>query len=185
MFRHIQKTLMDVHQFSYRRELKAYLQRTYLVPLHDQYGKAMNFYNKYIQSKEGEIKLADQMKQVEEDLIFKGQIPTKWKSEAEMFRIIKQEYPTAQMHASPGWLSPQHLDVYIEDMNIAFEYQGSQHFLPVEFFGGDDALKKRLQLDQRKKELCAEHGVKLVEWMFHEPVTKLILKQKMKAAGRK
>jgi hypothetical protein len=184
MFRHIQDTLMKLHGFKYRKELKAYLQRTYTAPLHEQYGKAMNFYSKFITTKEEENTLSDKMKQIEEELILQGKIPSKWMSEAEMFRLIKQEYPSARMHASPDWLNPQHLDVYIEDMKIAFEYQGAQHFLPIEFFGGDEGLKKRLKLDQRKKELCSKHGVELIEWMFHEPVTKIVLQQKIKTVAK-
>ncbi|PGK21415.1 hypothetical protein CN902_27445 [Priestia megaterium] len=181
MFLHIYETLMKVHGFTYKRELQAYLQQTYLLPQHERYEKGMNFYKKFISSKEEEKKLEDRMKQIEEDLILQGKIPSKWKSEAEMFRLIKEVYPTARMHASPDWLSPQHLDVYIEDMNIAFEYQGEQHFLSIDFFGGDEGLKKRLKLDQRKKALCLKYGVELVEWMFYEPVTKIILEQKMKS----
>lgn len=184
MYSHIQEELMKFHGFTYRRELQAYLQRTYLIPLHDQNGKAMNFYSQHISSEGERVVIADRMKQVEEDLIFQGKMPSKWKSEAEMFRIIKEKYPSARMHASPDWLSPQHLDVYIEDMNIAFEYQGTQHFLAIDIFGGDQGLKKRLKLDLRKKDLCTKHGVKLVEWMFQEPVTKVILQQKMKDAKK-
>ena len=96
-----------------------------------------------------------------------------------MFEIIKNEFPTARLHSSPSWLQPQHLDVFIEDLQLAFEYQGEQHFLAIDFFGGDEGFKKRVKLDNRKKELCEKNGVHLIEWMYYEPVTKLELKRKL------
>ncbi|QHC04050.1 hypothetical protein GRQ40_08765 [Anoxybacillus sp. PDR2] len=88
----------------------------------------------------------------------------------------------ARLHASPDWLAPQHLDVYIKDLKI-FEYQGAQHYLPIEYFDGEEALQRRIKLDKRKKELCQKNGVELIEWMFYEPVTKLELKRKLQSVN--
>lgn len=38
-----------------------------------------------------------------------------------------------------------------------------QHYEPVEHWGGEEALEKRQERDERTRELCAEHGVDLVE----------------------
>ena len=51
-------------------------------------------------------------------------------------------------------------------MHTAIEYQGIQHFLPIEFFGGQDALTKRQELDQQKKDLCRINQVRLIEWPY-------------------
>lgn len=63
------------------------------------------------------------------------------------------------MHASPEWLKPQHLDVFLLEHLIAFEYQGIQHYSPVDFFGGQESFVKGIELDKRKKELgvCSQH----------------------------
>lgn len=180
MYGNIQKALMETHHFQYKQELKAYLLKTYLVPLQSNNANAANYYSNFITSKQDELALLDKMKLIEEDLILKKVIPSKWKSEHEMFTIIKDRFLTARLHASPSWLAPQHLDVYIEDLNLAFEYQGEQHFNSIEYFGGEEALQKRIKLDKRKKELCEVNGVRLIEWMFTEPVTKLELERKLK-----
>ena len=53
------------------------------------------------------------------------------------------------------------------------EYQGVQHYHPVEFFGGEDALNLRLELDSRKRKACEERGVRLIEWDYQtEPTEK-------------
>ena len=43
------------------------------------------------------------------------------------------------------------------------EYQGIQHYHPVEFFGGEEALSLRQELDQQKRKLCDENQVRLIE----------------------
>ena len=56
------------------------------------------------------------------------------------------------------------LDGYNKDLGIAFEHQGRQHFSPKDFFKwGHEEKSLRIRLDQLKRNLCAEAGVKLVE----------------------
>lgn len=66
----------------------------------------------------------------------------------------------------PDWLGRQSLDLYIPSLRTAIEYQGIQHYLPVEFFGGEEALLQRQELDEQKKRLCEENGVRLIEWPY-------------------
>ena len=80
-----------------------------------------------------------------------------------MFDIIAAEssfVPTRQV--SPSWLGRQHLDVFIEELSLAFEYNGEQHYRPIEFFGGQEQFNKQCELDQRKQKLCDTHGVELI-----------------------
>jgi hypothetical protein len=65
--------------------------------------------------------------------------------------------------ARPKWLGRQSLDIFFPEYNIAIEYQGVQHNQPIDFFGGLSAFKKRLELDQRKKELCKLNQCILIE----------------------
>ena len=45
----------------------------------------------------------------------------------------------------------------------------------MEFFGGEEALSLRRDLDQVKKRLCDENGVRLIEWAYDlEPTVKNI-----------
>lgn len=87
-----------------------------------------------------------------------------WISETELFYKISEyfkEYEVIQ-HASPNWLGRQHLDIYLPKLNIGIEYQGTQHYEPIEFFGGKEAFKKTVERDERKKELCAENDCVLI-----------------------
>jgi hypothetical protein len=59
--------------------------------------------------------------------------------------------------------SRMELDGYNDELHLAFEYHGSQHYGVDGFFLKDEAeLEKRRADDTRKAELCAAHGVTLV-----------------------
>ena len=46
-------------------------------------------------------------------------------------------------------------------MKLAIEYNGKQHYEPVDFFGGKIEFEKRKILDNKKKDLLAEHNYTL------------------------
>lgn len=74
---------------------------------------------------------------------------------------------------SPKLLKPQRLDIYFEynKKKIAFEYQGEQHFKPIAFFGGREALKKRKRLDLKKEKICKKLNIILIKFYYNETVT--------------
>ncbi len=102
-----------------------------------------------------------------------GIIKPKWKHELTLFHAIRKKYPDTLYQYRPAWLGRQSLDLYIPSLRTAIEYQGIQHFHPVEFFGGEEALLARQELDQQKRRLCGENKVRLIEWPYDlEPVDK-------------
>lgn len=50
---------------------------------------------------------------------------------------------------SPQWLGLQRFDIYFPEYNIAVEYDGIQHYKPIEFFGG----KEKFELVQKRDKL--------------------------------
>ena len=81
-----------------------------------------------------------------------------------MYRLIKQLFPDDMVlrEASPSWLGRQRLDVFLPDRGLAIEYQGAQHYAPVELFGGAEALQRTMERDTTKKRLCDENQVELI-----------------------
>ena len=145
--------------------------------------EGINFNNEQINNSRKYKKI---LKTLEHNMILYDEIPTRWKSEQEMFRIIKKKYPDSIFHfTDPQWLSRQHLDVYVPSINCAFEYQGKQHFKGIEYFGGEKEFKKREILDNRKCILCNKKGVHLIEWNYSEPLTRLVLMNKIVNIGLK
>ena len=88
-----------------------------------------------------------------------------WISETTLFYEIKNQLPKLEVlhHGRPKWLGLQHFDIWIPSLNVAIEYQGAQHYKPVEFFGGEDAFRMNQKRDKRKKKLCEENKVILIE----------------------
>ena len=110
-------------------------------------------------------------------LTAEGIIKPKWKHELSLFHAVRGFYPDTLYQYRPDWLGRQSLDLYIPSLSTAIEYQGVQHYLPVEFFGGEEALCQRRDLDRVKKELCAANSVRLIEWPYSvDPTDKNVRK---------
>ncbi len=87
-----------------------------------------------------------------------------WTSETTLFYLVKGLYPDKDVifHHRPKWLEGLELDIFIPALKLAFEYQGIQHYKPVEHFGGRTQFKKRIENDERKRILCQANGIKLI-----------------------
>lgn len=96
-----------------------------------------------------------------------------------MFKVISKKFPNAIYQYYPPYLNGQSYDVYIPDLNIAFEYQGYQHYNPVDFFGGTEQFLKQNALDKRKIQSSARNNIMLIEWKYDETITNSTLLQKL------
>lgn len=61
------------------------------------------------------------------------------------------------------WLGTQRFDIYIPDLNIAIEYNGRQHYVPVKHFGGVLGLQETQKRDELKRQKCLENECILFE----------------------
>jgi hypothetical protein len=64
------------------------------------------------------------------------------------------------------WLGRQTLDFYLPQYNVGIECQGIQHFMPQAFGGvskeeAEAKYEETIRLDEQKRRLCEENGVKL------------------------
>ena len=62
------------------------------------------------------------------------------------------------------------IDCFLPDYNIGVEYQGTQHFYPLEYFGGEKTFKIVTDRDKRKFEKCTENGLKLFYVSFERKI---------------
>jgi len=99
-----------------------------------------------------------------------------WVSETKLFYLIKERFFGHRViqHGKPRWLGKQHLDIYLPEFNIGIEYQGEQHTISVEIFGGSEGLKNNIQRDLKKKKLCQENGLKLYEVYPDDDFTRFV-----------
>ncbi|MCG2720071.1 MAG: hypothetical protein L6266_05090, partial [Nanoarchaeota archaeon] len=77
--------------------------------------------------------------------------------------IFKKNFPKSR----PKWLKNKRkyqmeLDGFCKSLNLAFEYQGIQHFEENFFFHKKFTLKQRKSDDKEKRKLCKLHNIKLI-----------------------
>lgn len=54
-------------------------------------------------------------------------------------------------------------DFYLPDCNTCIEYNGRQHYEPVEIFGGEQRFEDQQIRDNIKRQYCQNNGIKLIE----------------------
>jgi hypothetical protein len=92
------------------------------------------------------------------------QIGEKFVSETILFKTVAYLLKEHEVihHYRADWLARQELDIFVPSLNLAIEYQGEQHFIPIDAWGGDDALEKTQQRDEEKRRRCESKGIKLL-----------------------
>lgn len=96
-----------------------------------------------------------------------------WTSETILYYIIKKLYPSLNIrrHYRPAFLQYLELDIYIEELGLGIEYQGIQHFEPIKHWGGEEALKKTRERDERKRVLCKNNNINLIYYNYYEDLS--------------
>ena len=59
-------------------------------------------------------------------------------------------------------------DFYLPELNILIEYQGEQHYRPIETFGGNERFEKQQKYDKLKQEYAKEHNITLICIPYYE-----------------
>lgn len=62
-------------------------------------------------------------------------------------------------------------DFYLPKYNACIEYDGIQHFQPIEYFGGEIAFKKQLNNDNIKNNYCLSNSIQLLRIRYDSDVT--------------
>lgn len=57
---------------------------------------------------------------------------------------------------------PLPFDFYLQEYNTCIEYDGVQHFEPIEYFGGEEAFKQRQINDNIKTQYCTDNNIQLI-----------------------
>jgi len=92
--------------------------------------------------------------------------------------VFEGMFASAFPKKKPAWLQStrrtrMELDGYSEELGIAFEYQGVQHFVRnSRFHRGRATLERRMADDRRKAALCRKHGIILLQIPYTVPHAK-------------
>ena len=113
------------------------------------------------------------------DLVASGAVKSRWKSEQQVFMLARELYSDAIYQYHSDWLGMQSLDVFIPSLHLGIEYQGLQHYEPVEYFGGQEKFEEGQRRDERKRRLCRDNGIKLLEWKYDVEISEENMKEKL------
>lgn len=67
-----------------------------------------------------------------------------------------------------GWKF--YFDFYLPDINTIIEYDGAQHFIPVEIWGGEDGLIEQQARDKFKNQYCQNKGINIIRIRYDESI---------------
>lgn len=67
-------------------------------------------------------------------------------------------------------------DFFIPKINTVIEYQGIQHFEPIDFFGGEIEFQGYLKRDAIKKEYCLKHNINYCTISYKENIEEALNK---------
>ncbi|OHQ28951.1 MULTISPECIES: hypothetical protein [Staphylococcus] len=104
-----------------------------------------------------------------------------WISETMMFRIVEDIFEDyeCERHCRPNFLEGLEIDIYVPELKLGFEYNGIQHYKPVDHWGGEESLKKQQVRDKRKQQLCDQNDVKLIIIKYDEQLSKDLILSKI------
>lgn len=92
----------------------------------------------------------------------------KLQSQTKLYQRLKQSFHNEEIIFEAGsniisWIENQRFDIYFPKYNIAVEYNGIQHYIPVLQFGGEIGFNDTQKRDQLKREKCSQNKCKLFE----------------------
>lgn len=93
-------------------------------------------------------------------------------SQTILYNKLVQRYPNLDILFEVGnktvpWLERQRFDIYIPSLNIAIEYNGHQHYMPIKYFGGELTYQKTLEKDELKRQKCKSNDCLLLELKYN------------------
>lgn len=104
-----------------------------------------------------------------------------WVSETLLYHLVKKLYPkqTIYFHYRPDFLDGLELDIFIKEKNIAIEYQGRQHFEPIEFFGGKESFIKQQKNDNKKLNICKSLKIPLIYFDYKDDLSEELVQKRL------
>lgn len=76
-------------------------------------------------------------------------------------------------------------DHYVPELNLCIEYDGEQHFKPIDYFGSEKTYNETIARDTIKNSYCEENGINLLRIKHNKNAEKAIEKMLVKLSEKK
>lgn len=80
------------------------------------------------------------------------------------------KYETQKTFEGMEDAGPLKCDFYIPSINAVIEFNGQQHYAPVDLFGGEKEFKKTVKRDEIKKKYCLDNGIRFEVIKYDEDI---------------
>lgn len=71
---------------------------------------------------------------------------------------------------------PLPFDFYLPDYNVCIEYNGKQHYEPIEYFGGQERFETQILRDNIKEEYCKKNNILLFKIPYFKDINEELLR---------
>ena len=90
--------------------------------------------------------------------------------------LAENKIPSSREKVFDGCKNERFLpfDFYLYDKNLIIEFDGRQHFEPVQRFGGEEGLEKTKINDNIKNQYCIDNDIKLIRVSYRECIEKVL-----------
>lgn len=103
---------------------------------------------------------------------------SKSKGEEKIAKILDEhniEFERQKRFRDCKYKSQLPFDFYVTDKNIVIEFNGIQHYQPVEHFGGEEEFKLREKRDILKRKYCENANIGYLVIAYDEDILKKLL----------
>jgi hypothetical protein len=66
-------------------------------------------------------------------------------------------------------------DFYLPEFNLCIEYNGIQHYKPVNNFGGSERFLNQIKNDNIKKKYCDNNNIKLLIIKYNDNILEVLI----------
>ena len=108
-------------------------------------------------------------------------------TQQKLFKIIQNIYPNYKClfnYKGFDWLvgpvKKMEIDIFVVDIKLAIEYDGKQHYEPIEYWGGESAFLNRQKNDRTKDKLISQHTEDVNHFIRIPYTEKITLKNVLK-----
>lgn len=99
------------------------------------------------------------------------------KGEEKISNILAQHnifFERQKVFKNCNFISSLRFDFYLPLINTIIEYNGIQHYQPVEYFGGKEQFINNQKRDQIKREYCLKNNIQLIEIKYSDNIEKIL-----------